>query len=742
MKRWVEVVAVTLFLAAVLALFFYPAVWQNKLIYSGDFSGSDLLELNIPRRVLAAQAVAEGEVPLWEPKLGNGLPLLAEGQAGVLYPTTLPLYLALSATQATNYSLLLTLLVAMAGSYAWARSYGLSPGASLFAAVTYGLGGAFVFRLKHLNMVQAIAWLPLSLALIRGYWRQRCFAYLPLLALVWAWQFLAGHPHVTYICWLCCYLYLAVLAWEGRAPSARRALGWLPAKMLACTLVALALSAVQLLPTCELAFHSTRGAAKTWAELHQYPFKLEHLARLVAPFAGGNPAQGDDQGNLQSQGVFWESTPFVGIVPLALVLWALVQRRQRATYALAIWAILLLWIALGPQGGLYWVPWKLCPAFDRFRFPARFLIPVVGVLALLSAMGAQQLLDAWRGRGRSRVGLAVLALLLAFSLGDLYRVNRAYQAFLPSSWEARPASLTALGDRVQRVYAPSYFLSWSKLARQGWQKNGDGIIHHLQTLNPDVAAVWGVSCHSDHVVFEGGMAQPHYFGLQCWESAEMQRGLQQSGMLVMSDEWVEWLRRQGVSHIVSFIPAFDATNHPGLASTQVVREEAFPEQPLYIYTLQDPLPMVRLLEPSALTQTLPAPVSFINAALPDLASVSYYEKGQAQLAPTGQAKVQSQHRGEIVVQANCSKRSCLALMQNDSPNWRAWLEDGRELPIQSLDYAYMMVELEPGKHTVTWRYDSSSFAWGWKISLLTLLLGLGYLGWRWRFKASLPKVDA
>ena len=736
MKRWLELTALFLFLAAVLALFFYPAVFQNRLIYSGDFSGSDLLELNVPRRVLAAQAVADGEAPLWEPKLGNGLPLLAEGQAGIFYPTTLPLYLALSATQATNYSLLLALLVAMAGGYAWARAYGVSPGAALLGAVTYGLGGAFVFRLKHLNMVQVIAWLPLSLALIRWYWSQRRFLYLPLLALVWAFQFLAGHPHVTYICWLSCYLYLVALAWEGRGATDPCPIGRLLAKMLMCTAVALALSAVQLLPTCDFAYHSTRGAAKTWADLHQYPFKAEHLSRLVAPFGGGNPAQGACRDNLQSQGVFWESAPFVGIVPLVMGVWALLARRRRSTYALAGLACLLLWAALGAQGGLYWLFWKMLPAFDRFRFPARMLIPFLCFWAILAALGAQQLFETLRQRNWERVGIAVIALLLVLSLGDFYRVNQAYQAYLPASWEARPASLDALPESAQRIYAPCYFYSWSQMAQQGWHNADDRILYHLRTLNPDVAAMWGVSCHSDHVVFEGGMVLEPYFGLQCWESAEIQRGLQQSGKLIMGEDWLEWLRRQGVSHIASFIPALEATNNPLLATTQVLSEPAFPDRPLYVYGIKDPLPLVRLVAPADLTQAVPAPVSFIASAFPDFARVSSYEKGQANQASTGQAVVLSQRRGETVVKTNCSERSCLAFMQTNAAGWSAFLEDGRELPIQALDYAYMMVELEPGEHTVTWRYGSAPFSWGWKISLLTLVLGVGYLIWRGRKRVS------
>ena len=74
-------------------LFFFPFLTGESIPYVGDFTGSDLTELNLPFRYLAAESFKQGQVPLWTDQLSAGLPLLAEGQAGVFYPFNLVLFL-------------------------------------------------------------------------------------------------------------------------------------------------------------------------------------------------------------------------------------------------------------------------------------------------------------------------------------------------------------------------------------------------------------------------------------------------------------------------------------------------------------------------------------------------------------------------------------------------------------------------------------------------------------------------
>ena len=732
-NHWGEAGLVFLVTAAALAVFFYPAVFQNRLIYSGDFTGSDLLELNIPRRALAAQAVAQGEMPLWEPRLGSGLPLLAEGQAGIFYPTTLPLFLTLPLTAAANYSILAALGAAMLGGYFWARTYGFSPGPALVCALAYGLGGAFVFRLKHLNMIQVIAWLPCSLALIRLYWKQWRLPWLLALAAVWSWQFLAGHPHVTYICWLICYLYAAALALEIPAAEADgprqgrwpRFLG----KLLLCTLAVLLLSAVQLLPTLDLVQGSTRASAAAWDKLQRFPFKLTHLLRMAAPFCQGNPAQGTAAKAIFTEGIFWESAPYIGLVPLILAGVGLFRKPRRPALAAACLALLCLWAALGPQGGLYWIFWKLCPGFNLFRFPARLLIPFHCFLALLAAGGAQTLAEWLTQKYNGKVSAAVIAVLLLGTGVDLFLVNRSYQEYLPDKWADKPLSWRLIEEEAQRVYAPTYMVSGGEMLKGGWKGSAEKLLYHAGVLNPDLAALWGVRCHSDHVVFEGGMALEAYFNIQTGEACQWLHAQSAEG----TPEWFcpadmfDWFRMQNISHLTSFYPLRDAEANPGIADIKVMGDPAFPEYKLYIYALKDPQPWLRLLPGSEVSADPPRFIRELSDKLPSAAAIdSLYERRIGCSRPTGSLQITELGRNHWQADVNCSESSYLFMAVNYDHNWRAYREDGSLAPIVRFNHAYQAIPLEPGRHRLTVRYESSAFAWGWKISALAWL-GLLFL---------------
>ena len=149
------------------SLLFAPIWLGDSFVYAGDFSGSDLLDMNLPFRYLAVQSIKEGSLPLWRPEIGCGFPLLAEGQAGVFYPTTLPLFLLFSVPWASNLSIISALATAAWGGYVLGRVHGFSKAASAFTGCTVAFSPILVFRLKHLNMLQVAAWLPLSLAAIR-----------------------------------------------------------------------------------------------------------------------------------------------------------------------------------------------------------------------------------------------------------------------------------------------------------------------------------------------------------------------------------------------------------------------------------------------------------------------------------------------------------------------------------------------------------------------------------------------
>ncbi|MBQ7569066.1 YfhO family protein [bacterium] len=729
-----ELWKVMLLFIAILALFFSPAAFQGKMIYSGDLNGSDLLDMNVPRRVLAANAVRDGELPLWEPRLSDGMCLFAEGQAGTFYPTTLPLYLVFSPTHATTLSILSTLLVAMLGCYAWSRLYGIQPLPSLIGAVAFGLGGAFIFRLKFLNMIQVIAWMPWSFWALRAYKLSAKRVYLLALLAVWTFQILAGHPHVCYICWLASYMYGLALAWEFRhQPNGQPWYRFL-AVMLATTAATVLLCSVQLLPTWELTQNSLRGQAIEWNDLYAYPLKVKHLARFVAPYCLGNPAIGTHATDLKQEGFFWESLPYFGIIPLLLALLAVFAKRpnKAAIIALGLLTLLCLLAAFGPQGGVYWLFWKFCPAFNLFRFPARMLIPTLCFSSLLAAWGAQSLYEWLGGRYSRKVAATALAALIAATGLELYHTSSQYQEYLPGSWEQPPASIKLLG-KAQRVYSPLYIFTWDRLLNeQGWLGKHREIVHHLASLTPDSATIWGIQCPSDSILFDGGITLSLYMDVQGWQYSSIFSSLapDKSSFDIMPDA-AAWLRLQGISHVLSFMPLRNVASNPSIAGATVYSaqdsEGGLP--PLYIYAIREPLPKARLVAPD-LTKELPAFAQFIRDNYPTYQDGSLYEPSIGDNPSVGKATVSREGHCFITIDTECERDSFLIVSNTYHQYWQASIDGSAAQPVERVNYAFQGVPLPAGRHQVTLRFSSPAFSLGWKISagMLILLIVCGAVG--------------
>lgn len=691
-----------------LAVFFAPAVFGGKVLYSGDFSGSDLLEMNVPRRVLAAEAVRQGGLPHWTPLLGNGMPLLAEGQAGVFYPPNLPLFLALSPAAASNLSILAALLVALLGAYALARTHGLPPGAAALAALSFALGGVMIFRLKHLNMIQVIAWLPVALLCVERMARGRAWALALALAAVLALQLLAGHPHAAVLCFLGTLLYAAVR--PGRKT----------ARLLGAFALAGVLAAVQLLPTAELVGLSLRGRAFDWESAAAYPFRPADLVRFVSPFFHGNPADASlPLERIAETGVFWESAPYLGLLPLVLALAAPFLRRDRLTFGLAGAAVLCLALALGRSGGLYWLLWKFVPGFDLFRFPSRFLIPFAAFATLLAGVGADAVL---RRLPRPHLVAAALVLLTA---ADLYRVNSAYQGYLSPEWFTPPSTVDVARDG--RVSSPTADQSWQRvyLMARGWRGDTDLLVAHRETLAPDASALHGVAQHSDHVLQEGGIELLRYATLQ---KAFRQAMAPVGDSLVLSPAALRILEYQNVTTLLSFFPL----DGEGLRLVEARGVHSRLPGPLHLYRTANPVPRVRIVgravaagsESEALARLASGPLDPAREVLLD-GSPAEDSGGE------GTAAVVSDEGSRLTIRAQAPEGGYLVLLDNWHPAWTAAI-DGAPAPVLRADFAFRAVRLPPGAHDVVFRYDSKAFDVGRGISLLGWVAWALALAWKAR----------
>ena len=415
-RRWL-----VLFQLPYLPLWLAPFVLMAPVWLAGKamFWGTPSLQF-VPWWYWAWETLRSGHLPLWNPQIGMGAPLLANYQVGLFYPPNW-FYFLLAAlgglpAMAWGQAILVALHLGWAGigMAQLLRRLNMSRMAQTVSGLAFGLSTYLVARAAFLSVMSAVAWLPWILI----YSRELAHPGLRLraglfLVLCTALQLLAGHAQTAWYTLLLAVIWTAVWGWlfagqnrEGSAPASRwRQLSGSLVSLLRLgvfSLWAVALSAVQLLPTAEYLLQSQRAAAVSYQTAMTYSTWPWRLLGLLAPDLFGSPAQG----NYWGYASYWEDALYIGLLPVLLafgvLLVALVRRKKSdhpnpfwlrpLSVSLALVVLVSILLALGQNTPLF--PWLYhnVPTFSMFQAPARFLIWSVFALALLAGLGAHR----WR----------------------------------------------------------------------------------------------------------------------------------------------------------------------------------------------------------------------------------------------------------------------------------------------------------------------------------------------------------
>ncbi len=370
-----------LLLVLVCALFFRKAAALRGVFFHYDHAVQ-----NFPYRAFFAGAFRAGRFPLWTSRIFCGFPLFAESQSNVLYPPFPLLFGLLKPWVAYNYYHVLHFGLAAAATYVLARALGIGRAGALLAGLCYMLSGPVLFHAHHTNIVVALAWLPLLLALIELSWR-RSRGWLIALAAGTGALVLGAQPQYTLYCALACAIYLGWRAALAHLSDERPLLvrGSLLGALMAAAVGGL-LAAVQVLPLAELVGHSSRAAASYAAPVPGVP---GNLMTLFLPHYFGSPGLGSYWAHVEP-GLYSEVTLFMGVGALTLAAVGGVADRSRRTLFLVGLGLFGFLFALGYHTPVYTTLGRL-PLFRASRFPSRFAFLAALSVALLAGTGLEKL---------------------------------------------------------------------------------------------------------------------------------------------------------------------------------------------------------------------------------------------------------------------------------------------------------------------------------------------------------------
>jgi len=356
-------------------VYFLFAISQGRV-----FCPDDGLLQNVPFRVAAAQILLSGHLPLWNPYIFSGMPLLGAAQVGLLFPLNW-FYLFSSASTATDLMVVSSYMVAGLGAFLYARRIGISIVGAMITGLVWQESGALIGQIAHINIVHTSALLPWILWSLEAYAQENKYKHAVWLAVLTAIQVFAGHPQALAYSLILVGVYALTMAAVN--PGLRKS-------YLSCLiLIALGilLSAVQIVPTIELLRHSQRVSA-TYEFFTSFSMPKRFVLSFLAPFVrGGGDGRLFKAPYLGPQ-FYQEMIGYVSVLAIMLSGVALLVRSDIRTKFWGIVALACLLLAFGGYAplGLYRLVYYV-PILNLFRVPARHLMEVDFALAVLAGRG-------------------------------------------------------------------------------------------------------------------------------------------------------------------------------------------------------------------------------------------------------------------------------------------------------------------------------------------------------------------
>ena len=388
-------------LVAICLIFFWRLLTPNEAD-AVSFTTIDFTTLFTPWTSYSVERFHAGEFPLWNPYMYGGTSFIGDPQNVLFYPirwlTIGALALAFDSDIA-NSDMLFALEIEMVGHvllgtlfmYAFLRKHTL-PSASLVGALIWGYGGYMTsYPPAQLPILETAIWIPLVLFgidRIRDANNQINWNWVLLSGLFFGLSILAGHTQTSMLTGYLALSYIIYRLWGIRWPKVIWVIGIFG-------IVAIGLSAIQILPTAEFQMHTTRDN-----------FSFEHKGTGFAWHEIGMALFPKTLGD-------W-SPFYIGIISLGLVSIAIWRKKVGYWIGVSIVALLL---AFGKRTMIYSTFYLLVPGFKFFRFQERAILILTVALSVMAAYGmdALQKLE-WTIIQKRYLNLAWTALIIILGL--------------------------------------------------------------------------------------------------------------------------------------------------------------------------------------------------------------------------------------------------------------------------------------------------------------------------------------
>ena len=324
------------------------------------------------------ETLRSGELPLWNPYVMCGEPLLANIQPNILYPLSI-IYFVLPVDFAFNMMIVLHFFLSGLFTFLLMKELKASDEAAAISAVSFVFGGYLLSVHNVLSTLLSVAWFPAVIALYLRSLRH-CSWKLAVLCGFSLYCMFSGGGLETIImtAGIISLLTLFPCLYEKNEINIS-----LPFRLMFCSIAFacfVLIGAVQILPFLELIQHSIRSEGISYSEAILWSLEPKNLIYLFAPdiFRQGI----ENYWNEQS----WLKTIYTGVLPFLLAAFFCMEKGKRKFLVFIILATSV-FLSLGDYNPLYRFLFACFPVLQKVRYPVKFFFIVIFFICLSAGWG-------------------------------------------------------------------------------------------------------------------------------------------------------------------------------------------------------------------------------------------------------------------------------------------------------------------------------------------------------------------
>jgi hypothetical protein len=742
----------------------------DEMIFSGKIPFfRDLAAYFYPIKFSVAESLKAGQLPLWEPRMAAGFPILAEFQSAIFYPPSVVFYM-MPFFAAIQFSYVFHYAVAASGSYVLLRSWKQPICVALIGSMLFSFGGTMVSLTNLLNHFQSAVWLPWLVYCWERAVENKRWSALVVFSIVAVCQLLAGSPEIFAFAAALLVADIVRMYRKGQSGAVSSSL----ARLLAAGLMIIGIAMIQLLPTAELILQSRRDHAIPAAEAFAWSLRPSGLIGLLFPML-----EPDASLSVGVRLLFTDKLPlllsnYVGnIAVFGFCSWLINAEVKERVILIGMIAISLL-CAFGGYTPVYPELYKWLPGFHTIRFPEKFFYITFALLLFGTIRGITALINGTNYHRTRIILLAVPAGWLIIYLAVRSDSNLLVHWIQPLQFSratVNPATIAAILFSIEKQIAISlilagvFLLHRLELLRTGLLRAllilivfvdlsvANKPLHFLHDKSkiqdaprilekpPTHARIFyyppGNNLHPSFVSVTG---QPSYekgtevvlnnllpnaglmYGFEYFQDIDALGRQSYTDFLTFinasaADERGKLLRALNVKYVVAF-------HSLDLKGVNLVRE--FPEHYSRLYEVMDTMPRTYLaghavydLDPVSTWRRLSNDA--FDSAREVVIDAPIRLEGRAEFR--GNSKIELYQNRRVRISARLNERGILVLTDAFYPGWKVYV-DKHPQRILRANYLFRGVELTAGNHIVEFVYDPASYKIGLLISLMTVALVL------------------